>query len=243
MAATTDNVSYQPKSVHRKQLSTEGQTLTVSSGAFLHMEDGGVADLRGSVNLTTGATQTNAATVTHTSDGSVAHNGAVTFTSQGSISHTGTVTYTSDAALAGEIGITGSMLQPVVMHTSNSTAMTNRGFKVLTSTENIKVLLDPPVTGSQVKIMMQTTSPDKDNAIYQIIVRNSGGSASTNARIGCSTGRMITYSTQVASKLPWNKSLELVGSTQYNGRRMWLISNYALTTEPATAFLISSATD
>jgi len=181
MAVTTDNKTYQPKSVHRKQLSTEGQTQAVSSGAYQLFENGAQLDMR------------------------------------------------------------GNFKSPVVLHSSNSTMMSNYGFKVINSTMDIKIALSPPVTGSHVKIVMTTTAQTVDNTVLQLIVSNDGGT--TNARLGGTTCRMITYSTQVTSKLGWNKSIELIGTTQINGRRMWLISDYARTTEIATAFLVSSATD
>ncbi len=135
----------------------------------------------------------------------------------------------------------GNFKNPVVLHTSNSTMMSNYGFKIVNSTMDIKIALAPPVTGSHVKIVMTTTDQANDESVIQFIVSNDGGT--TNARLGCTTGRMITYSTQNTSKLGWNKYLELVGTTQINGRRMWLVSNYARTTEIDTAFLVSSATD
>ncbi len=181
MAATTDNATYHPKSVYNRQHSTEGQTQTVSSGAFGLFEDGSLLDMR------------------------------------------------------------GNFKSPVVLHSSNSTMMSNYGFKVVNSTMDIKIALSPPVTGSHVKIVMTTTAQTVDNTVVQFIVNNDGGA--TNARLGGTTCRMITYSTQVTSKLGWNKYIELVGTTQINGRRMWLVANYARTTEIATAFLVSSATD
>ena len=207
MAATTDNQSYEPKSVHRKQLSTEGQTMTVSSGGFLHIEDGGTVDCRGALNLTTGASQRIG----------------------------GTINYTSDAT----VSLAGDMRHSVVVHSSNSTMISNSGFKVLTSTENIKILLAPPQTGSHVKLAWQTTNPIVDEAIYQVIVSKAGGS--TNARIAGTTGRMITFSTNAGTKA--FKFLELFGTTHINGRRMWVIGSMGPFTSEIIGYTISSATD
>ncbi len=182
MPASTDNAAFHPKSVYNRQYSTEGQTQTVSSGAYQLFESGAQLDMR------------------------------------------------------------GKMKSPVVLHTSNSTMMSNYGFKIVNSTHDINIQLAPPVSGSHVKIVMTTTNHAVDNAVIQITVSNDGGT--TNARIGGTSGRAIDYSTAVTSKLGWNKYLELVGTTQINGRRMWLIANHAKTTQatPVT-ILISSSTD
>ena len=181
MAVSTDNQAFHPKSVYNRQHSTEGQTHTVSSGAFQLFESGAQLDMR------------------------------------------------------------GKMKSPVVLHTSNSTMMSNYGFKIINSTENIKIALAPPVTGSHVKIVMTTTDQENDDSVIKLIVNNDGGT--TNARLGCTTGRMIVYSTQTTSKLGWSKHVELIGTTQINGRRMWLVSNYGRTTEVDKAFLVSTSTD
>ena len=182
MPASTDNAAFHPRSVYNRQYSTEGQTQTVSSGAYKLFESGAQLDMRGKYK------------------------------------------------------------SPVVLHSSNSTMMSNYGFKIVNSTHDINIQLAPPVTGSHVKIIMTTTNHAKDNAVIQITVNNDGGT--TNARIGGTSGRAIDYSTAVTSKLGWNKYLELIGTTQINGRRMWLVANHARTTHNTTAIiLVSSSTD
>ena len=44
MPATTDNQAFHPKSVYNRQYSTEGQTQTVSSGAYKLFESGAIIE-------------------------------------------------------------------------------------------------------------------------------------------------------------------------------------------------------
>jgi len=140
----------------------------------------------------------------------------------------------------GRIDNRGEMLQPVVVHTSNSTMIANRGFAVLNSSMDIQMRLRPPVTGSLVKLVFASTNPVKDNAVYQIIVESTLP-GSTNARLVSSTCRMITLSTMQETK-PF-KFIELVGTTQLYGKRLWLVSNMGPYSSDITNFAISSATD
>ncbi len=131
----------------------------------------------------------------------------------------------------------GEYLSSVVVHTSNSTTISNRGHKVFNSTMDIKIALEAPVTGSCIKLIMQSTQLANDNAVYTFIVSN--GAGATNARLGGTTGRQIVFSTQNATK--HLKTMELIGTTQILGRRMWLISNVGRTTG-VIAYTVSTST-
>ena len=177
MPASTDNQAFHPKSVYNRQYSTEGQTQTVSSGAFGLYEKGSQLDMR------------------------------------------------------------GEFLSPTVVHTSNSTTIANRGVAIFDSTMDIKIKLEAPITGSRVTLMMQSTELSNDNAVYTFIVQNGGGA--TNARLGGTTGRAVVFSTQNATKAL--KSMELIGTTQIKGRRMWLIANVGRTTG-VIAYTVTTST-
>jgi len=173
MPASTDNAAFHPKSVYNRQYSTEGQTQTVSSGAFLLVEKGGTIDNR------------------------------------------------------------GQMLNSVVNHTSNSTEISNHGIKLLPSSEDIKMTIAPPVTGSMVKLVMASVNPAKDNTVYTFIVTGAG-------RFG-STGRQISFTTHAAT--PLGKFAELTGST-LGSAPSWYVSNAGPgSTDGGPLYTVSSSTN
>ncbi|MEO5366050.1 MAG: hypothetical protein H7831_06795 [Magnetococcus sp. WYHC-3] len=133
-----------------------------------------------------------------------------------------------------------------VTYTSNTNEIPNSGFHIIHSTEDIKMRVAAPVTGSWVKLItIPSTKIALDNCAIKFIVTTNAG---RKGRICGSSGRMVTMSTNATGK-KGSKAIELVGTTKFYGVALWVIAGtYGPSSQnsPADALgnlTVSSATD
>lgn len=195
MARPTNTTGYPEKSIYRTLLTSDGQVQVVSSGATLDIYGKFIAETGSSMQL----------------GGNIS----------GSPALTGTMTVGSGGVLRdssnGEFRFAG-----LVHHTSNSTEISNHGVKFVHSTEDIKMTIGAPVTGSWVKlVMIPSTIIGTDNSAITVIVTTKTG----KGRIIGTSCRQVTFSTNF--KAQFSKTIELVGSTRLfaGAKRLWVLAN------------------